>query len=102
MGRVAMSENQAIEPTDAPRPQILIQDALVVPRRSGIKQPVATGRAEMDRCAGTQIEHVDLQNGSARPIRMFDIQMAAGDLRKKMDRTENEFRQGPIGVVKNQ
>ena len=101
MRGTAVGEDQTIEAIDSASAQVWIQDAFLISGRPGVEQPVAASRAEMHGRAGAEIEHVDFQNGAGRPMRMFDIKMAGGQLRKKMHSAENRFRQRPVRVIEN-
>ena len=101
MSRIAVHQDQSIEPIHAAGSEVWIQHAFVIPDRSGVEQPVPVRRAKMHRRAGPKIEDVDFQNGAARPVRMFEVKMAARDLGEEMHRAEDEFRQRPVAVVEH-
>ena len=59
-----------------------------------------TVRAQMETSSVFSLS-ADNVTAAARPVRMFDVEMAAWYLREKTDRSQNEFRERPICIVKD-
>src|ERR1051325_7239993 len=77
---IAVGNGKAVKQVYSPRAQIGIHKTLVIARWTGVEKPVALCGSEMDCSARAQIERIDFENGSGGPMRMLEIEMAAGNL----------------------
>ncbi len=85
----------------ARRMQIWAKHAFVVSFAAAIKQPIRALRPHMHCRAGASIKHRNFGPRFFRPMRMLDVIMSCGKLRKPMHERENKPRQRPVRVVEN-
>ena len=98
---IALGQDQAIEPIHASGTKVLPDDAVIIAERSGVEEPIAFRGPDMHGAAGFQVKDIDFDTGSARPVRMFDVQVTSWNLREELDRSQNGFGQEPIRIVKD-
>ena len=96
---VAVGEQQAIEPVDAPRAQIRQDDAVVVRVVAAIEQPVAAIRAHVRGAAVAEIEDGQFAPRRGRGARIFDVEITAGQIGGKVQNGQHGLGGKPIGVV---
>ncbi len=70
---IAVAQDQAVEPVDPARMQIVAQEPLVIARTPGIEEPVLAAGADVHGRARSGIEHRDFGARAARPMGTFHV-----------------------------
>src|SRR5947207_11000749 len=92
MQRVAVAEDETIEPIDPPRVQRAAQNPLIVTHVASVEEPIRAPRAQMHGGAGANVEHGNLRARPSRPMRPVDVNVTGGQLRKNLHQTDKDLR----------
>ena len=89
MKRITVSEQQARKPVYSRPVQIFANHTLVGPIITAVEQPILASGVQVNSRSRADIEHRHLGNQLFGPMRMFNIEMSAGNLREKVDNTDH-------------
>ena len=96
-----MSEQQTTEPVNSRPVQIWTNHPLIISLAPAIEQPICAPGPQVNSRARAQIQYRNLRRELFGPVWLFDIKMAAGNLREQLHDPKNKPREKPIRIIEN-
>src|SRR6476620_4179897 len=96
-----MREQQARKPVYSSPVQIFANHTLIAPVITAVEQPILASALQVNRRSRAEVEHRHLSDKLFGPMRMFNVEMSAGNLREQVDHADHQRSERPVRIIKN-